>query len=108
MLLQSGCWREARGIIATTLAAQLTAEQGSKSCGDDKTSACRKTIHSDSSKEAPLIFQLQAGRRSTWLWGLEKKTKLLLCGDVIFSPFLSFNNETGFKNFLLSFKSSSV
>lgn len=72
-LLQSGCWHEAQGIIATTLAAQLTAEQGSKSCGDDKTSACRKTIHSDSSKEAPLIFQLQAGRRSTWLCGLEKK-----------------------------------
>lgn len=43
---------EAGGIIAMTLAEQLTAEKGNKSCGDDKRSACRKTIHSDSSKEA--------------------------------------------------------
>lgn len=51
-LLRSQRSCEAQGIIATTLAAQLTAEQGSKSWGDDKTSACRKTIQSDSSKEA--------------------------------------------------------
>lgn len=51
-LLWSQCSREAEGIIATTLAEQLTAEKGSKSCGDDKRSACRKTIQSDSSKEA--------------------------------------------------------
>lgn len=65
---------EARGIIATTLAAQLTAEQGSKSCGDDKTSACRKTIQSDSSKEAPFNISA-AGGAAEHVAAWEKKEK---------------------------------
>lgn len=56
---------KAKGITATTLAAQITAEKSSKIHRDDKRSACGKTIQSDSSKEAFNISALRGwgGRR---------------------------------------------
>lgn len=55
LLLRRG---KAEGTTPTTLAVWITAEKGRKSCGDDKRSACGKTIQSDSSKDALKYFSL--------------------------------------------------
>lgn len=50
------CTCETGGATAMTLAAQHTAEKGSKRYGDDKRGSCMKTIHPDSSNKAAKIY----------------------------------------------------
>lgn len=51
-LLELHSYGPSWGMTAAALAVQLTAEKCSEGIGDDKKSACRKTIQSDSSNEA--------------------------------------------------------